>query len=213
MGEGITNLNQVDVNIKWSSDLSRMMSHYDEAPNSLTGIEVEFVQTPQLLVNYLTPDNSYPLPLLQLLSYSKVNDFIKRTPSIAAGENFEVISDTIKLNQIPRHLMLFCKRSLATQTFKTTDTFARINNINILWNNESSLLSTYAKQGLYDITQHNGCDITYPQYDKFTGSVFRLSFGSDIGLFEGLAPGVCNSAEKHREHDISALSCYQTLVY
>lgn len=188
--QGLVNLNQIDVNIKYVSNLERIFSHYNQAPNALTGINVEFISSPEMLVNYITPDISQPLPLLQVLPYYKMNDYIKNEGTKAAGSSFDVQTNTIKLNQVPRHLTLFVKRSRATESLFTSDTYARIDNLNLLWNNESSIFATYTKQGLYDVTRRNGANISYPQYDKFTGSVLRIEMGIDLGLMEGLSPGV-----------------------
>jgi len=186
---GMTNVNQIDINIKWVSNISRILSHYNTQGNTLTQVNVEFDQVPQLLVNYLTPDNSYPLPNLQLLEYSKYNDYIKVQGVAQPGAQQQAVSDSIKLNQIPKHILLYLKRSDATSTFLTTDTFARIDSVNVLWNNESSLFSTYSSQGLYDIASNNGVNVSYPQWSQHTGGVLMINFGGDLGLMEGLAAG------------------------
>lgn len=186
---GLVNVNQIDINIKWVSDLQRIFCHYNEAPNALTGVTVEFVSQPELLVNYITPDLNMSLPLVQVLPYHKHNDYIKEF-TLAAGASEKRSSDTIKLNQIPRHIMLFAKRSRGSQTLFTSDTFASIENVEILWNNESSLLSTHSKQGLFDISKRNGCNLVYAQWDKFCGSVLKLEMGVEIQLPSGLAPSV-----------------------
>jgi hypothetical protein len=188
--QGFVNINQIDINIKWTADLSRMLSHYNVAPNALTGVNVEFVNAPQVLVDYITPNNNQPLPLLQILEYFKDNDYIKKEGTYAAGESFQVQTNTIKLNQIPSHITLFVKRSRQTESLFTSDTFARIDSLNVLFNNESSLFATYSKQGLFNIARGNGCNIEYAQYDKHVGCVLRIKMGKDLGLLEGLSPGV-----------------------
>lgn len=188
--QGFVNINQIDINIKWTADLSRMLSHYNVAPNALTGVNVEFVNAPQVLVDYITPNNNQPLPLLQVLEYFKDNDYIKKEGTYAAGESFQVQTNTIKLNQIPNHITLFVKRSRQTESLFTSDTFARIDSLNVLFNNESSLFATYSKQGLFNIARGNGCNIEYAQYDKHVGCVLRIKMGKDLGLLEGLSPGV-----------------------
>lgn len=186
---GFVNVNQIDINIKWTSDIQRVLSHANLDGNTLSGLIVTFDKQPQIIVNYLTPDNNYPLPMLQVLPYFKFNDYIKDIGSIPANTNFTGLSDTIKLNQIPKHLFLFAKRSRSTETFLTSDVFARINNVSILWNNETAVFSTYTKEGLFDISKRNECNLLYSQWDKYTGSVFKLEFGIDLGLPEGLSSG------------------------
>jgi hypothetical protein len=187
--QGFVNINQIDVNIKYINNLERIFSHYNEAPNNLTGINVEFINPPQILVTYITVQNTQPLPLLQVLPYYKMNDYIKNEGTKAAGETFDVNTNTIKLNQVPRHMTLCVKRSRATESFNTADAFARIDSLDVLWNNESSLFSTYQSQGLFNIAKGNGCNLDYPQWVKFVGGVLRIEFSKDLGTIMGISPG------------------------
>ncbi len=193
---GLVNVNQIDVVIQWTSNkLSRVLSHYAEGGNTLTGknetdFNVTFPTTPEMLTTFITPQSQYMLPSLQVLPYSKYNDYVTDKVTVLAGAQFTIETPTIKLNQIPKHVMFFVKRSRTTENANTTDTYAEIENINLLWNNESSLLSTTTSEGLYDISLDNGCNMTYPQFKQYCGGVVVLSFPNNINLPSGLTAGV-----------------------
>lgn len=185
---GFVNVNNVSVNIQYITNLNYILSHVNLGLNTLSGVTVTFERPPELIINYLTPDANYPLPLVQVMSYHKWIDSNTNIGFIPGNNTFRAISNTLKLNQIPRSLLLYVKRNEASQTFLTSDAYARIDSINILWNNENALLSSYSRQGLFDICKRNGSNQLWSQYEKYQGSVFRLEFGTDIGLASGLSP-------------------------
>lgn len=187
--EGFVNINQIDIQMRWVSNLNRIFSHASSG-DPLTDVTVEFYQAPELLVRYFTPDQNQPLPALQVLPYIKYNDYVRQGVTIAAGATQMIQSDTIKLNQIPRKVMIFARRSRGTTTFETADSFAGISNVSLLWNNESNLLASATEQQLYQISKRNGSNLTWSQWHEYRGAVFKGEFGTDIGLIQGLSPGV-----------------------
>jgi hypothetical protein len=75
----------------------------------------------------------------------------------------------------------------------TSDSYLAINNLSVLWNNQSGLLSSASAQDLYRIAADNGCNLSWPQFSKYRGSVMCLEMGKDIGLLDTEAPGVQGS--------------------
>lgn len=191
--EGFVNVNQIDVKMRWLANLNRIFSHASSG-DPLTDVTVSFYQAPELLIRYFTPDQNQALPNLQVLPYIKYNDFVRQgitlQPDGTPGSSQTIVSDTIKLNQIPAHILLFARRSRGTTTFATADSFANISAVSLLWNNESNLLTSATEQQLYQISKRNGLNLTYPQWNKYRGSVFKCQFGLDVGLIQGLSPGV-----------------------
>ena len=86
--------------------------------------------------------------------------------------------------------MLFARRSRGTTDFTSADAWANISSVSLLWNNESNLLTSATEQDLWQISKRNGSNLTYSQWNKYRGSVFKAEFGTDIGLIQGLSPGV-----------------------
>ena len=189
--EGFVNINQFDVYIRWVNDLSRLFSHDVINGGAITNIAVEFDTAPELLVRYFTPNQNQSLPNLQVLPYTKYNDYIKNNINIVSGgSNSNIISDTVKMNQIPRKLMIYLRNSVSSADYTTSDSYANISHIELLWNNESNLLASATENDLFQISKRNGCNLTWPQWHKYRGSVFVAEFGTDIGLVQGLSPGV-----------------------
>lgn len=187
--EGMINVNQFQFNLRWKSDLSQIWSH-STLGNAITSVAVSFYQAPELLMSFLTPQQTMLLPTVQSLPYTKLQDYIKTVPVLASGASTRVISDSIKLSQIPRYLFLFCRHQRNTSNQDTSDSFLSIDRVNILFNNDSGIMSTASPQDLYKICVSNGCNLTYPQWRSYRGGVMAIEFGKDIGLSASEAPGV-----------------------
>jgi hypothetical protein len=190
--EGLSNVNQLAITFRWKSDLSLVWSH-SSAGNPITSLAVTFVEPPSLLVTYITRDVLQQIPPVITYPYHKPQEYIKTVNgglAVPAGStNQRVISDSIKLNQVPRKMFLFLRRSRQTSNFLTADSFATITNVTLNWDNQSGLLSNAQQQDLYKISRRNGLNLTWNQWKTYRGSVFCCEFGTDIGLQDGLAPG------------------------
>lgn len=189
--EGFVNVNDLNVNLRFSSDVGRAWSH--DSTVAMTSVATTFYQAPELLVTYLTPDMTQPIPELQLLPYQKSNEYIRTMSSMAAGASATVFSDTIRLSQIPRKLFLWAKRKDSAEDFKTSDSFPSIERVSVSWGNQAGLLASATKQDLFEMSRRNGCNLDYPSFSKKRGSVLCLEMGKDIGLNDAEAPGVQGS--------------------
>jgi len=187
--EGFINVNELTVNLRHSPNVGRVWSHSSNG-NPITVVGCTFYQAPELLITSCTPPLDQALPSLQMLPYSKPNEYIRQMPSMPAGSSLNIYSDTIRLSQIPRYIYLFAKHSESTQSFQTSDSFLSIENISVQWGNSSGLMSGASKPQLYEIARKNGCTLSYPQWTKFRGSVLSLELGTDIGLEAFEAPGL-----------------------
>ena len=187
--EGMVNVNEITINLRHSSNVGRALSH-STAGNAITTVGTTFYRAPELLSTFYTPDMTQRLPELQILPYSKSNDYIRTMAQIPIAGSLAVFSDTIRLSQIPRYVYLFAKRTTPSSTFATCDSFPSIEGVSIQWGNESGLLSSASKQDLYEMSRRNGCNLSYPQFSKYRGSVLCLEMGKDIGLQDFEAPGV-----------------------
>jgi hypothetical protein len=187
--EGMVNVNEFTLNLRHSSNVGRVLSHSTNG-NAITAVSVSFYQAPELLISVYTPDLLQRIPELQILSYSKPNEYIRQMSPILAGASQNVFSDTIRLSQIPRYIYLFARRSDATSTFATADSFCSIENISVQWGNDSGLLSSATKQQLYEINRRSGSNLSWAQWSQYRGSVLALELGRDIGLQSFEAPGV-----------------------
>jgi hypothetical protein len=189
--EGFVNVQQFSITYRWKTDLSKVLSH-SSLGNPITSVTVRFYRAPEILTSYITPDLTQALPELQILPYTKPQEYIKsQTPSaLASGASATVVSDSIKLSQIPRKMYIFARRERSASNYETSDAFLALERLNVLWNNQSGLFSQCGPQELYEISRRNGSNLSFPQSSFYRGSVFCAEFGKDIGLLDNEAPGV-----------------------
>jgi len=189
--EAFVNVQQFNISYRWKTDLSKLFSHASTG-NAITSVDVKMYQAPEILTTYITPDLTQPIPQLQVLPYHKPQEYIKaQTPNaLGAGLSTQIPSDSIKLSQIPRKMYIFVRHERSASDYTASDSFLSMTNLEVLWNNQSGLFSQATQQELYEISRRNGCNLSYPQWAKYRGSVFCCEFGRDIGLLDNEAPGV-----------------------
>ena len=194
--EGFVNVNELNINLRFKSMTERFMTLAPRlAPGvNITSCTAQFYRAPEVLINYLTPDNLQALPDTQTLGYTKPQSYLRQlSPDFAIGETRTVTSDSIRLSQIPSKIMLFARRQEAASTFDKPDSFLKIKGVSVDFNNESGLLAGATQQDLFEISRRNGCNLSYPQFTQYRGGVLVLDMGKDIGLVDSLAPGVQGS--------------------
>lgn len=189
--QGFVRVNQINIAYRWKQAFKTFWSH-SSAGNAITDVTVSLSdgRRPELLLSYLSPDLTQPIPRLQTLPYHKSQDYVKAVPSLLVNESRKIYTDTIRLSQIPRQLYVFVRRSRATSNFNTTDSFCRIDNVSVQWNNESGLLNNATTQQLWEMSRRNGCNLSWTQWNKHRGSVLCIEMGKDIGLLDNEASGV-----------------------
>jgi hypothetical protein len=186
--EGMVNVDRINVSFRHKSDLQRVWSHAGTG-QAISGLTVEFTRAPELLATFITPDSLEQIPASQALNYHKLQDYVQRTELVASGANSQVVQNSLKLTQVPDRMYLFLKQARDTESFETSDSFARINNVSILWNNQSSLLSGATIEDLYKMSVENGLNTSFPAFARYRGSVVCVDFGKDVGLPASEAPG------------------------
>lgn len=184
---GFVRVDQFEIYIRLASNLSRVWSMNENDTNSI--LNVSFFQDPQCVLNFMTPQAVQPLPAMISLPYHKSNDYMRQSPVLNPGEQTTINTNSLKLSQIPKRLMIFAKQQYSDLTFKSSDSFARIDRIAILFNNESNLLGNMTSAELYEVSCRNGLDMSWAQWYKHRGGVLSIDFGRDIGLPSNLSPG------------------------
>jgi hypothetical protein len=185
--EAMVNVNQLGVTIRHVGSGLRRFWSSDGLTG--TGYTATLYRAPDLLINYITPSLMQPIPAVQILPYHKLNSYRRAVPSLAAGASTQVLSDSVKLNQCPKSMMLFCKHSDASQNEFTSDSFLALENVSISFNNRSALLSSASPQELFEISRRSGLDMSFQEFSQYRGSVFKCDFARDIGLSDDEAPG------------------------
>jgi len=146
-----------------------------------------------LLFNYLTPDPLYPVPRSLVSSYFMPVCYPTTfgTP-VVAGATVRIPFQSIQVTSIPRRIIIWAREDDANRTAFTSDCFLSLpqdeNPLSISWNN-NQFMNQASTQDLYNISYKNGCQMSYSQFTRFTGSLIVLDFGTDIGLMSNEAPG------------------------
>lgn len=159
---------------------------------AVTGIEIRDCR---LLMNYLTPQPSDLLVPRNIVPYQEFPRYFSQslvgvpvavqTGTAGQGATLQPSSqatsfNSIQLNQIPDKLIIFARPN---PTFYATtgcsDHFLPIQKININFNNQSGLLSTWTKAQLYQSSKRNGNNQSWYEWSgsaqKDNGSFTRQS--------------------------------------
>lgn len=179
-------------------NLSRLWSHSTDTNASvISGITVELVGAPNLLLNFITPSKIVPIPKSIAYNFNNVNVYpTDMTGVIAGGGNFTVNSQNIQLDNIPRRIYLFLRRRDADATFATTDTFARINSISMNFDNRSGLFAGANSQQLYAISKNSGLNYSWTEWNKYCGSVLIIDVCKSLMLnSEAEAPSLASTKQ------------------
>jgi len=101
--------------------------------------------------------------------------------------------------------------------------FCGIKNVNITFNSLTGILNNASQHQLYEYSLETGLEMSFPQFQKYRGSVIALRFGSHIPLINpDLAPGCRGSYNfqvsvqaynTNTSHEITAPNLYVLPYY
>lgn len=209
---GVSVLN-IQMNIQ-NSNL--VWSHSDSAnASTITNMVVSFYQNNEVLMNYITPSTITPIPKTLSYNYSNaidysVQDVIGRVP----GAEWTMQSQNINLNSIPRRIYIFAREIDSNRTVTSTDTFARIDNISLNFNNQSGILSGANPEQLWQISREAGCRMSWDQWSKFSGSVMVLDIGKGLMLNDDkLAPSLTTNIQFQLSIRLKNLNPSKTITF
>ena len=209
-GEGMTNVNQIQVTINFDeARIARMIEYFDPSPykNSTTPptaptISFNGENTARACVKYYQPQddikipNEIVLPYFQPVVYQS-SQVVLNKAVYAIGANgddvvnnsTQIVGQTRRLNQIPDALYIWCRRNHQDLRSNDADFFTDIRNINISWGNQTGILSNHTSKQLLDLAKDNGCDIKSVSEKQNRGYCLKLIFGKDIPLMNNESPG------------------------
>lgn len=233
--QGFYNVTSMDFNFSFLASAGfRMWSHCPVASTSgslqvttnITGVSVQFngfstpafsyaQNFPQLLFKYITPNVisrqvlgpqvplSYP--------YFQCDRYPTDIGAVAYGNPpTPFSSNNLQLNSIPRRIYVYARpsNSVLQSRCDITDCYLALQNIQIQWTNQSTLLSAASQVQLYEINVKNhssqdwsswsGLGLNNSAFPPSTfasqfggvGSVMCLEFGTDIQLDSNECPGL-----------------------
>lgn len=193
-GAGLVGANTLQFTLNYAN-LAAGWAH-SGAGNAITALTASFYQAPEILTMFITPNQIdkyqiYDMARFYMWPYMDMGE-IQQTAakSVAAGAAATFNLSTFAINTIPNKLMVYVRRQVADRTYLTTDCYARIDSVNVTFNNTSNILSGASVQDLYNISAKNGLDMSWTQYNKFSSGPLCLKMGDDIYLRPDQAPGL-----------------------
>lgn len=190
--EGLAYVNQLNVQLNFVSNLSRMFSLDAVACPAITGLTVNITNA-NLVMNWLTVPTIQKLPDVVLKSFNNIVCNQTQCPQFTAGQQLTVQTQSYSLNQIPRKIWLWVANAAVdvVSGYTMADFFFSIQLVSILFNNDSNLLANLSAYDLYNLCQaQSGCKMTYVQSQEFVGSVLELDPVKLFQLADDLSAGV-----------------------
>lgn len=213
---GLTNLDTLEFNFVLAPNLARIWSRSEANTVPVSNIAVSFDRTPSILLNWITPRDTQNIPDRVRYPYFQLSRYISKvtdeTSPIAPGAISSATSQVIQLNSIPRKIYIFLRQSDSiinknlNNTIYTPDTYLKIENVNISWDNIDGVLSGCDDINLYEMSVNNGLNYDWTSWKGVTtacgtnlatpakiglkGSILCICPGVDFGLRNSQAEGV-----------------------
>lgn len=213
---GLTNLDTLEFNLILSTNLWRIWSRSELNVVPITTLDVQISDQPSLLLNWITPRDTQNIPDRIRYPYFQLSKYVQQGPGPSAPVAPNVIttltSQVIQLNSIPRKIYIFARQSDSVintsinNSVFTTDTYMKIENVNLSWDNIDGVLSGCDDINLYEMSVANGLNYDWVSWRGVTtnygtnsfntqkiglkGSIVCICPGVDFGLRNSQAEGV-----------------------
>ena len=159
-----------------------LWSHSSGSLSTFSNISVQ-VLAANVISSYLTPDVSMPIPISNNYPYSDLVIYPTQFAApVAPNVSTPIQMNNVQLNSIPSRILIWVAPSDSTFNIESTDTYFRIDNVNISFDNHDAILSNATAQDLYQISAKNRSTMSWTQWNQWCGSVLALDFGTDIPL-------------------------------
>lgn len=153
---------------------------------------------------FMTPHEDMLYPKQCVTSYYDMPRYISPVGSIAIGTKTTLTSQSLQLSSIPDMVFISVKKSYGQMTNNDADSYLQIDKINVLFNNNSGLLSSATPQDLWQMGVDHCCSnqtwyewsgkaftrsgsSTVNQVVRTSGPILMLSFGNDIAIQDGFS--------------------------
>ena len=193
------NVPNISVNYTFQTDLSRVWSRSYASGATNVNIDVSIIgvngigsgSSPILEIITQTPKLYQGINPIQKYAYSEIQPYTQViSPSLNFNESTTVNANNMTLSGVPSKIYIFARRSDKERTAFTTDTYARINSINMIFGNVDGIFTQCSPQQLYSISVQNGYLGSFSDWYKYSGSVFCMDFGKDVPVKEDEAAGL-----------------------
>lgn len=208
-GTGMTNLNNIDVAVKFNSACNRIIGLFDVDSAGLgTSDVLSVANTPAsafgvvadsafLEVRNFTAQDDIKIPNEIILPYQQPRRFETQAPTAALNGNATsatIVSSNRRLDQIPEALYLWVEESKAvlmnaTNGHALTDGMCQPVRVDITFGNQVGILSNFSAEQLFQLAVENGCDLLDIEEARRKGYCLKLVFGKDIPLADNESAG------------------------
>lgn len=179
-------LNSFQISVTLTPDLQRVWSHNGDNARASTfqSITASLYNNPEVHLNWMTPPSSVPIPPAVVYPYSQVDiyqtDFTQLIPPMTTTG--QLVSNNIQLTSIPNRILIFISPQIGTKNAMTSDTFARIDQISITFDNQTGILASASSEDLFFESLGNGLQMSWAQWSQTIGSVFILDACKNLPL-------------------------------
>lgn len=197
---GVTNLT-VTVAL---DQIQRIWSHnplHPKSPNNFRVASVSLTKSPEMHLDFITPSPSVEIPRVVVYPYTNITTYQTTIGDLAgftAGASTGMqTSNNIQLNSIPNRLLIWLERKPADKNNCTvSDTFFRLDNISITWDNQNGVLSNADSMDLWKESVSNGLQLSWTQWNQTVGSVFIIDLCKNLPLTNPAeAPGLTSNKQ------------------
>lgn len=184
------NLTTIGINYTFQTDLSRVWCRAPSAGGTITGITATISSQPIVELITMTPKIYQQIQTHQRYAYGEIQAFPQAIGTVAAGASSQTQLNNITLSGVPSRIYLYLRRRDADRTYETTDTYARIDNISMIFGNKDGIFTQCSPQQLYAISAQNGYLGSFSDWYKYSGSVFCMDFSKDVPIKDLEAAGL-----------------------
>ena len=196
-------LSNLSFNFQMSSDGGRCL----KSSFNIASAQVVNYTNSELTLTYLTMHPEQLLNSKCVSPYYSLDFQITPLPALNAGSKITVMSNSIQLNSLFDQVIMYVRRPASSVTCKTSDSFYKINRINITCGTRTGLCSNLDTYGLYRASKKNGLNMSWHEFNGYSslsgaaqpylptkvpmvGSIVVLDLVNDIGVEQSyFAPG------------------------
>jgi len=186
----LVGVRQLDFNITYVTNLFSSLwsqSGYASA-GVITSTSVAVTQAPALGI--IAYDAAWPIPRTAIYTYPKIVSQSQNVGTLAPGATTTVNYNSFQIGTELDGVYLFVRENDNNVTVTSTNTFAKIDNINVTYNNINSILATYTPTMIWQTHNKRGGLMSFNEFNSWTGGCVRLDFTKDIPINDDSAPGV-----------------------
>jgi len=207
------------------NNLNRIMSIKNDAMGiNITTLTTNLLSS-SLLFEYLTPDPAQNLPRELSSSYFSIVSYpTKSSAPIAPNGAVALTMQSIQVTSIPRRMYIYARIDDSLQTPYTSDSYFSVNSsanpLTVTWNN-NQFFSQATSMDLYNMSVKNGLQMSWDQWNYYTGSVICIDYSTDLGLMSQESSGslgnyqlglTCNFVNSNQSVTITP-TLYIVIVY